>query len=238
MTPVTSPAPRARLVLSIQLLAILILAAVIVPTISPGVAIRGNAVVKLLFLGRIVLLVGLATWFLSARGLGWREVGLRRPRWLRFALGIPLGIAGSVALAYCAHAVASGAGARTADYSMFAPVRGNLPLYLFVLIPVTWGTAAFGEEMIFRGFVLDALRRLIGEGRRYASYVAAVLQAIAFGLLHLYQGPAGATNAAMIGLVLGLVWLFTGRNLWAGIVIHGLFDSAAMTAIYLGVMRV
>jgi membrane protease YdiL (CAAX protease family) len=117
---------------------------------------------------------------------------------------------------------------------MFTPLRGRLPLYLFFLIPVAWGAAAFGEEMLFRGFFLDAIARLLGRESWPATLVAVVVQAAMFATLHLYQGPAGAATAGGVGLALGLAWWISGRNLWAGILLHGAFDATAMTAIYLG----
>ena len=64
----------------------------------------------------------------------------------------------------------------------------------------------------------------------------AMAQAALFGTMHLYQGPAGAATAGAIGLAFGLAWWIAGRNLWAGILLHGLFDSLAMTAAWLGLM--
>ena len=190
--------------------------------------------IKLLFVGRMAVLLGVATWFLRLQGVGWSSAGLRRPSWSRLLLAIPLGI---VAGALCVGAVGAalrGAGVRAADYSVFAPLRGDLGEYLFWAIPVALGTAAFGEELLFRGFALRCLETVSGGPGRLTTGAAVLLQALIFGALHLYQGLGGAASAGVLGMVLGLVWLLTGRNLWAGIVIHGFFDFSAMTAIYLG----
>ena len=121
---------------------------------------------------------------------------------------------------------------------MFAAVTGNLGQYLFWVLPVAWGTAAFGEELLMRGFVLDAISRLLGgPSSRLAMVLAVVLQGAVFSAIHLYQGVGGAVIAGATGMMLGFVWLFSGRNLWAGIVLHGLIDTASMTAIYLGQLR-
>jgi membrane protease YdiL (CAAX protease family) len=225
------------LVALVQLAVMAALTAVVIPSITPGAAVHGDLRIKVLYLGRIVLLLAVATVLMRLSGRRWPDVGLRRPAWPRFLLAIPLGFVGCIVLAGAAGQILARSGFhQTADYSMFAPVRGNPNLYLFVLIPVTWGTAAFGEEMLFRGFFLDGLRRLLGSEGPIATTLAVVAQAVVFGLLHLYQGPAGAASAGAIGLALGFVWWFSGRNLWAGIVLHGIIDSLAMTAIYLGVM--
>jgi uncharacterized protein len=46
----------------------------------------------------------------------------------------------------------------------------------------------------------------------------------------------GASVAGALGLALGFVWWFSGRNLWAGIVLHGIVDSLSITALYLGLV--
>jgi membrane protease YdiL (CAAX protease family) len=178
-----------------------------------------------------------ATALLRLRGLRWRDLGLRRAKPGRLVLAILLGFAASLLFVAAARLALQASGVKAApDYSMFAPLHGNLELYLFFLIPVTWGTAAFGEEMLFRGFFLDAIRRLLVVEGWPATLFAVVVQAALFGTLHLYQGPAGAATAGAIGLAFGLAWWIAGRNLWAGILLHGVFDSMAMTAIYLGLL--
>jgi uncharacterized protein len=107
-------------------------------------------------------------------------------------------------------------------------------VYLFWVLPVTIGTAAFGEELIFRGFITNALQRLLGGSGIRAVFTALTAQAVIFGGPHFYQGIGGMITVGVTGLALGLTWLIAGRNLWAGIAIHALLDGSAMTAIYLG----
>ncbi len=219
-----------------QLLLFLVLAAVLIPALSPSATVGHGLVVKLFFLARILVLLAAATWFLRIQHRTWADVGLRKPHWWKTLFAIPLG-AGAAAIAVgVVSALVYRAGVHAADYGMFAPLRGNLGEYLFWGILVTWGTAAFGEELLFRGFVLRSVKLALGGSEQFATTGAVVIQAIIFGALHFYQGPGGVATAGAIGLVLGFVWLFTDRNLWAGIVIHGLFDFASMTALYLGAM--
>lgn len=226
-------ARRPRTVVAIQLAVMLALALVLIPAMSPARAMAGGLTIKLLFLSRMAVLIAVATGFLRLRGLGWADIGLRRLRLARFALAVPLGLVASVVLVSIVSVALSRAGVRAADYAMFAPLKGRLGEYLFWLVPVTWGSAALGEELVFRGFLLDAVERILGGQGWPASWAAIVIQAALFGGLHFYQGAGGVATATCIGLVLGWVRLFSGRNLWAGIVIHGLIDSAAMTVIFL-----
>ncbi len=209
----------------------------LITAISPIAAIKGDLSVKLLFLGRFVTLLAAATLFLRLSGRSWAAVGLRKVKLSRFFLAIPLGFVAAFAISFVASRVVARLGihATPADAG-FTALRGNLQLYLFFLIPVVWGSAAFGEEMLFRGFFLDALQRLFGSSGAVATALAVIAQALVFGLLHLYQGVAGASVAGALGLVLGFVWWFSGRNLWAGIVVHGIIDSISMTALFLGLV--
>ena len=231
---------RPRLAAGVQLVLMYAATVVVLTLLSPGVVIGGGPLPKLLFLLRMAVLLALATALLWMRGLSWRNVGLARPRIARFLLAVPLGFIACAcaagAVRFSLHEVGTDAGSGPAkDYAAFQPVTHNLPEYLFWLL-ATWTTAAFGEEMLFRGFILDAIQRVLG-GRTGALMTAVILQGLLFGVLHLYQGFNGAAVATALGVMLGFVWWASGRNLWAGILIHGIFDSLAMTAIYLDWLR-
>ena len=72
-------------------------------------------------------------------------------------------------------------------------------------------------------------------GKSNWSKIAAVLIAtFAFGLAHSYQGISGGLLAGFLGLVFGILYYATKRNLWICIILHGLIDTASMTFLYLG----
>jgi membrane protease YdiL (CAAX protease family) len=228
---------RQSMIAGMQLAVMGALSLLLITSISPVAAIRGDLQTKLLFIGRIVVLIAAATLLLRLSGRRWADAGLRKVKPLRFLLAIPLGIAAAFAISFVAEVAVAKLGIQhTPSDDWFLALRGNLGLYLFFLIPVTWGTAALGEEMLFRGFFQDALQRLFGSSGPIATTTAVIAQAVIFGLLHLYQGPAGASAAAALGLAFGFVWWFSGRNLWAGIVLHGIIDSFSITGLYLGLI--
>ena len=228
---------RRTMIAGMHLVVMGVLSLLLITSISPVAAIKGDFQIKLLFIGRFVVLIGAATLLLRLSGRRWADAGLRKVKPLRLLLAIPLGLAAAVAIASAAEfAVAKLAIQLTPAGDWFLALRGNLELYLFFLIPVTWGTAAFGEEMLFRGFFLDTLQRLFGSSGPIGTTIAVIAQAVIFGLLHLYQGAAGASAAGVLGLALGFVWWFSGRNLWAGIVVHGILDSFSITGLYLGLI--
>lgn len=110
-------------------------------------------------------------------------------------------------------------------------VAGNLPMLLGMLA-IAWSTAAFGEEVLFRGFLLGRLRALLGGGLG-VGVVAAFVQALLFGLAHAYQGPTGILVTGLIGLVFGLLYLRM-RSLWPLVIAHGLIDTVGLLALYAG----
>ena len=100
-------------------------------------------------------------------------------------------------------------------------------------LAIVWFFAAFGEEVSYRGYLLTRAAD-VGNRSRLA-YLAAVLYvAVLFGAGHFYKGPAGVMDSTYSGLVLGGLYLLSGRNLWAAILAHGLSDTFAVLVIFLG----
>ena len=98
---------------------------------------------------------------------------------------------------------------------------------------IVWIFAGFGEEIGYRGYLLTRAADL--GNRSKLAYVAAMLYvAVLFGLGHVYKGPAGILDSTYSGLVLGGIYLLSRRNLWAPILAHGISDTFAVVAIFMG----
>lgn len=80
------------------------------------------------------------------------------------------------------------------------------------------------EEIVYRGFLLDWLRR------RFSWAWAIVIGAVAFGLIH---GPAAALPAAIIGLIAGWFRMRFG-SLWQAVLLHVVNNGIAITLLWLG----
>ncbi len=76
----------------------------------------------------------------------------------------------------------------------------------------------FIEEVVFRGFLVDWLRR------RLLPWPAVVVGAVVFGLIH---GLVAALPIAVIGLVAGWLRLRSG-GLWLPILLHGAINATAI----------
>lgn len=190
---------------------------------------------KAFLVGRMAFLLVLCTFFLRKSGERWADVGLRRPARL---WPVPLIVAaGFIVLlvlnSWIRNSLLPSLGMPLPATNPLQAIRGDLGQYLFYAIAVSWGTAAFGEEMLVRGFILDRIAKLLGPRHRWTTVAAVILQALLFGSFHVHQG-ARALVAVAAGLVLGFVYLAGGRNLWPGIILHGLVDFVTHTNYYRG----
>jgi sodium transport system permease protein len=93
----------------------------------------------------------------------------------------------------------------------------SIPLWLILIAFAA--APAICEELAFRGFLLTGFSR----GRR--AWLAIVLSAVTFGLMHMI--PQQVFNASLLGIVLG--WLaIRGNSLLPGVVFHFLFNSISV----------
>ncbi len=173
-----------------------------------------------------MLLVGVGWGLIRLRGERLADIGLKRPAsWMRtFMIGI-----GLAAIVFIAIYVSEKAGFRR-DLSKFKEVQGNLELALFGVFYALIG-AGFYEEFMFRGFLMQGLAMLFGASRS-AWIVACVVQGAFFGAAHAYQNPLGVAITGTLGVLMGLLVLASGRNLWPVIIGHGLYDASRFVLFY------
>ena len=98
---------------------------------------------------------------------------------------------------------------------------------------IVWTFAAFGEEIGYRGYLINRAADAAG-GAKIGYWLGVVAVAILFGYGHYYKGPAGIIDSGMAGLILGIAYLVSGRNLWACILAHGLIDTVGVVAVFFG----
>lgn len=168
------------------------------------------------------------------RGVGWKGVGLARPAsWGRtLALGAVVGIFLQVLSEFVTEPLLTRLTHQPPDVSELKPLVGNVKLCLLYLVLV-WTLAAFGEEMTYRGYVLNRVADL-GDRRPWAWAAGLLFIAFLFGFGHSYQGLTGMLDTGIHGLLLGALYLASGRNLWVCVIAHGVTDTVALIAVYLG----
>jgi membrane protease YdiL (CAAX protease family) len=170
---------------------------------------------------------------LRLRGVGWRGVGFVRPRdWLRtIAVGTVAGIAMELLALFVTEPLIAQLAGKHPDLSDFRPLVGNTRL-LLVAMAFNWTLAAFGEELAFRGYLMSRISGLGGATwRAWMSSLVAV--SALFGAAHVDQGLTGMVQEGLSGLLLGLLYLGSGRTLAVPIVAHGVANTLAFVLIFL-----
>jgi uncharacterized protein len=117
------------------------------------------------------------------------------------------------------------------DLSAFSRVAGNVR-WLAISLALTWTLFAFGEELVFRGYLMDRIAGLLGRTARGWA-VALLTASLVFGLSHFQQGITGVSENFVDGLILGALYLRLGGNLAVPIVAHGVTDTVDLVLLFL-----
>jgi membrane protease YdiL (CAAX protease family) len=179
----------------------------------------------------LLVLASLSLWL---RKIGWRRVGLTRYRnWkITLAFGIAAGLVLEALQLFVSQPLLVRITGKQPELEDFRALTGNLKLTL-IFLALTWTLAAFGEEMVYRGYLMNRVADLFNRTQR-AWIISLIAVQVGFGIAHAYQGLTGAIDEGLAGLLLGLIYLRTGRNLAVPIIAHGIGDSIDFALIFLG----
>jgi membrane protease YdiL (CAAX protease family) len=112
--------------------------------------------------------------------------------------------------------------ARTQGIEIFVP-RTPAEFRTFVAVSVTAGAC---EEFLFRGFLIAVLAAFI------PAWLGAVVSAVFFGFAHSYQGGKGIVSTGVVGLVMGLLYVWAG-SLLPVVLLHIAIDAGNGLTTYL-----
>ena len=180
-----------------------------------------------------IVIALIALW---ASKFKWLEFGIGRPKWMKtilrailYSLGIYLVmdilIQPFIELAFGA-----------IDLSDLDGIRGNFIDYA-IFIVFMWVVAAFGEELLYRGYFMKHLAHILGDSNK-AWIAAGFIISSLFGLVHIYQGISGVLTTGTIGLILSMIFYKNRTNLVLVMLTHGFYDVIGITLIYLNKERV
>lgn len=174
-------------------------------------------------------------WFLSwLMRANWSDLGLRRPpNWGKtIIIGVGIGILSQLFTLMVLIPLLQQTNIKPLDYSRFENMKGNIGLFVMYLI-VSWTTAGFGEEVIYRGFLMGQVARLFG-GKKIGWGVSLIGVSLLFVLIHAYQGPMGMILIGFPAILYGLLYIASGYNLWYSIVAHGTADTFVFVMFFTG----
>jgi membrane protease YdiL (CAAX protease family) len=169
-----------------------------------------------------------------ARRRGLKGIGLVWPKsWM---LALALGVVGGCLYQFMSlHTIEPFIGRITGslpDLSHFAAIKGDTK-FLLNWLAITWTVAAFGEEIIYRGYMMNRVADFF-KNSRLRWVIGRLFSSVLFGAVHNYQGLSGMLSTGISGLFFGAYFLASGRNLWASIIAHGVSNSIGFILIFLG----
>ncbi len=179
----------------------------------------------------LVVLVMFSLWL---RGSNLSALGLKQPK----SIGVTIffGIVAGIILQILDIGVIipnlTNAFNSAPNVQAFNPLQGNVALLPSSLI-LAWISAGIGEEVVFRGYFLNRFVDLFGNST-WGWIIAIILQAIVFASGHAYQGITGVISAGITGIIFGVMYIASRRNLWLTVFTHGVFDTVSFLFVFFG----
>ena len=223
---------------------VLEIAAVFLPPLLLVIAfhvIGGDS--PLLFMGGLwganILMIGLVWLGIRLRGDSWSSIGLSLVPasipglgWAVlksipvFAFAVGAFIFASIIMA---NIVGIPEGINTSNLGF---LQGNLPLLMVSLVGV-YIVSSFGEEVVYRGFLITRLEKIFAGRGKLTLIAALTVSSLVFGFAHYAWGAMGIAQTSFMGAALGISFIFLKRRLWPLILCHGYMDTALLVQLYL-----
>lgn len=169
---------------------------------------------------------------LRLRSQGWSSVGLVKPgSWGRTILIAGVSAIGLQLLStYVTEPLITLVTHQPTNLSEFKPLIGNVKLLVMYLLLI-WTLTAFGEELVYRGYIMNRMADL-GDRTPRAWAISLLAVSSLFGLGHFYQGPTGMIDTGIMSLIVGGLYIYSGRNLWLPILTHGFSNTIGLLLVF------
>jgi len=187
-----------------------------------------------IYLSKTLYLFPLAWFSLWLRGLRWTDVGLVRfQNWRKTVLvGVLCGVVMELLELFISQPLLMRWTGKAPDLELFRALHGNVT-WTLISLAGTWTLAAFGEEMVYRGYLMNRVVDLMRTNRTAWS-VSLIVVSCAFGASHIDQGITGQLENMLDGVFLGAIYLACRRNLSVSIVAHGVADTLDVLLLFFG----
>jgi membrane protease YdiL (CAAX protease family) len=97
---------------------------------------------------------------------------------------------------------------------------------MLVLLLIGWALAAFGEEVVYRGYIQKLFGDLFGKSL-WSVILSIWISSLVFGLAHLEQGWIGVVVTIFDAVIFSLLKRKSDDNLWVSIFTHGFYNTIA-----------
>jgi membrane protease YdiL (CAAX protease family) len=159
------------------------------------------------------------------------DIGFIRPKsWLAM---LAVGVLSGIALKLAMKGVVLPYLGAPATAPILQELRGNFTGFL-AQVPQMIILAGFAEEIVFRGFLINRLRTLMGSSFTSSALIVLITAGI-FGPAHyVTQGYFGMVQGTIVGVIFATAYVLNGQRLWSLIIAHATFDVLAIWLIYAG----
>ena len=178
--------------------------------------------------------LGAVIWLLRSQGESLSSIGFefKRFSWKTLPVGLAFAIGWLLTHHYLIQPLMSAVfGVKKADVCAFNFIKHNPIPYLLILL-AAWLIGGWYEEIIFRGFIHSRIAGWL-KGKKYAFMVSMLFTSTVFALYHIQQGAGGVLHAGIFALIPSYLMYRYKGNLWYGMVFHALYDTIALTLIFL-----
>lgn len=180
--------------------------------------------------------LGVATWRMKTRQISWANLGLTKPKSWKRTIVIAILIIGTSVLSIILIEILKEIFPNLFSWESvnhnrkhkgprFGNLKGNYLLF-FSIIFFIWVESAL-EELIDRGFLMNWLERFFSK-TPIPTFLAITVQAALFGYRHSYDLSERSITVGILGFIMGLAYMYFGRNLWALIIAHCVLNSFSM----------
>lgn len=201
-------------------------------------------IVALTFLDKIIppfgIPIALICIFLLFRikKLQIKHLGLFKPAsWIKtISLGVLIGILLQAFSIFILSPIREWFGIIQETPEAYQTIEGNNSQLIIYLL-VSWTTAGFGEELVYRSFFLGQFASVFGNAK-YRWTLSLIFSSVLFGLWHFNNGVDAIIGTGITGFILGLVYLKSNRNIWTVYIAHAVANTVGFLIIYSGLYKV
>ncbi|MCB0279174.1 MAG: CPBP family intramembrane metalloprotease [Calditrichaeota bacterium] len=119
-----------------------------------------------------------------------------------------------------------------ANLNQYNPLKGNLLLLLPAIFLVGFASS-FGEELIYRAYLMDRVSRFLTKPS-IARTVSIIISSLVFGFAHFQWGLMGIIQTFFMGLIFALAYLKFRGNIWVNVLAHFYMDTLLLIQMYIG----
>ena len=174
-------------------------------------------------IGYVPAIAVLAWWMRKATNVGWKEIGLKRPKPMDLLIGVGTGLASVIVVSCIGMVIKIMTGAHVEDGSKLLGEHPGQVQFATLAALAVLGAPAI-EEMVFRGVIFNALRARMG------LLTSVLISAGLFSAMHM--SIVNFVPLMAVGILLAYAYART-RNLWTSMTAHAVFNGIGVAGMLL-----